>query len=121
MTGTNKKLNFDVIKTIKITKKQHNNWNPKNIRDFLDNKREFSFNEQINNIQQPLYDMTNGDKVINKISNICKDAVSYMNIMKLDTYSQGVKNLAIEKMISLKRFLDDQLRETHRVIDVQME
>lgn len=120
MTGTNKKLNFDVIKTIKITRKQENNWNPKNIRGFLDNKKEFSIKQKIDNIHQPLHDMTNGKKIINKISNICEDAVKYMNIIKLDKYSQGVKNLVIERMTGLRGFLDKQLRETNRVIDVQM-
>lgn len=38
MTGANKTLNYPVIKTIKITPEQENNWNPIKIRNCLDKK-----------------------------------------------------------------------------------
>jgi len=36
MTGKNKKMNFNKIKTIKITEEQEQNWNPNEIRNLLD-------------------------------------------------------------------------------------
>lgn len=36
MTGKNKKMNFPILKTIRINEDQNKQWNAKNIRHFLD-------------------------------------------------------------------------------------
>lgn len=52
MTGTMKKMNFPILKAIKINEEQNNNWNPKLIRNALDSNR-----VDIKELLQKLYDM----------------------------------------------------------------
>ena len=36
MTGKDKKMNFPIIRNIRLNQKQNDKWNPKNIRAFLE-------------------------------------------------------------------------------------
>ena len=38
MTGKNKKMNFPIIRNIRLNQKQNDKWDPKNIRAFLEGK-----------------------------------------------------------------------------------
>lgn len=128
MTGTNKKLNFGITKTIKINKKQLKNWNPKKIREFLDNEaiyniKEVSIKEEISNIYQPLYQVKKGTNIIKILDKIYEDLVNYMNILKLDTYPEEIRNHCIYIMKESNGFLQNQLKseKDKNVIVIQAE
>ena len=38
MTGKDKKMNFPIVRNIRLNHKQSDKWNPKHIRDFLEGK-----------------------------------------------------------------------------------
>jgi len=69
-----------------------------------------SFKQEISNIHQPLYQVKKGFNLIKKFNKIHEDLVNYMNILKLDTYPEEIKNHCIYIMKESNKFLQNQLK-----------
>lgn len=66
--------------------------------------------QEIDSIHQPLYHVKKGFNLIKKLNKIHEDLVNYMNILKLDTYPEEIKNHCIYIMKESNRFLQNQLK-----------
>jgi len=88
MTGKNKKMNFPVIKHIRITREQAKNWNPDKIRHQLD----INFNGNSKRIDSDR--QSNKNQLVDKIvSNMRKSIKNYKieELRQLDIRTREVK------------------------------
>lgn len=73
-------------------------------------KTKSSLKQEVAEVQQFLYNVKNGNKVITQFKELAEKAINTMQIMKLNTYSASVKAVCIEIMENLHLFLQNQLK-----------
>jgi len=66
---------------------------------------------EVDNIQKYLYSVKNGINIIKRLDKIHETLIKHMNILKIDTYPEEVKNHCIYIMKESIRFLQDQLKK----------
>lgn len=84
---------------------------------------ERSLKQEVTDVQQFLYDIKNGNKVITQFKELAEKTINTMQLIKLDTYSDSVKAVCIDIMKNLSLFLQNQLKieKDRGVIIVQAE
>lgn len=73
-------------------------------------KTKTSLKQEVAEVQQFLYDIKNGNKVITQFKELAERAINTMQLIKLDTYSDSVKAVCIDIMNNLSLFLQNQLK-----------
>lgn len=66
--------------------------------------------QEVAEVQQYLYNIKNGNNVITQFKELAEKTINTMQIMKLDTYSDPVKEVCIDIMENLSLFLQNQLK-----------
>lgn len=120
MTGKNKEINYPILKAIRITETQAKAWNPDRIRAFLEDSLPYDIKKEIDYIHQPLYNISSKNKITTELSKTCENIIKNTNLLKLETYSEATKGYCIEMMEELFHFLQKQLDNKRKVVDITL-
>ena len=123
MTGKNKKLNYPILKTIRLTLKQAKAWNPDKIRAFLEDSLPNNIKKEIDYVQQPLHNITFKTELVKKLDKLYKDVIENSNLLKLEAYPKETQSICFEMMKDLFQFLQKQLKQEKdkNIIEVKLE
>lgn len=91
--------------------------------NYIKKTQKRTLKQEVADVQQFLYNIKNGDKVITQFKELAEKTINTMQLIKLDTYSDSVKAVCIDIMKNLSLFLQNQLKieKDRGVIIVQAE
>lgn len=78
--------------------------------NYIQKTQKNTLKKEVAEVQQFLYNVKNGNKVITQFKELAEKTINTMQIMKLNTYSASVKAVCIDIMENLYLFLQNQLK-----------